>query len=48
MLLGMIAFVAIYMFGLILGSNQGIRMIMSIIAPEYTGLKEFIRDIRGN
>jgi hypothetical protein len=24
------------------------RMIMRVIAPEYAGLKEFIRDIRGN
>lgn len=31
-----------------IASNPGIRMIMRVIAPEYAGLKEFIRDIRGN
>ena len=34
--------------GIVLTSTSGTRMIMQVIAPEYSGLKELITDIRGD
>lgn len=48
MVIGIVVFILLYFIGLFIASNPGIRMIMRVIAPEYAGLKEFIRDIRGN
>lgn len=48
MVIGIVVFILLYFIGLFIASNSGIRMIMRVIAPEYAGLKEFIRDIRGN
>lgn len=48
MIIGIVVFILLYFIGLFITLNPGIRMIMRVIAPEYAGLKEFIRDIRGN
>ena len=34
--------------GMLLTSSKGTSMIMQVIAPEYSGLKELITDIRGD